>query len=253
MASFRRGWLVVLAVLGFFLGMLVATSLLAGLGLVGGLILGALNALSIGATLSLFEIAVLSSRPVTVRDIGESIGAYFWDVMGVGFVLWIPLMLLDQGMRTNPQGAFLSSAIFFLLFLLLNPAPEVLYQLRQGSPLEIFKSSYDFVLDNWVEWFLPLFVVVAPLGMTFFLQLSTKLGRSAGLNFLQLLTLPLSTLSAWLDQIGLSAEISATVVVVLTPPLTVLMFFFRGHLFHALQTSSRRQRLYRSQFEPPDR
>lgn len=252
-ASFRRGWRVVLAVAVFFLGMLMATSFLAGLGLVGGLILGALNALLIGATLALFETAVLSSRPVVLQDIGESLGKYFWDVMGVGFVLWIPLMLLDQGMQANPQGAFLSSAIFFLLFLLLNPAPEVLYQLRQGSPLEVFKSSYDFVLENWIEWFLPLFVVVAPLGMTFFLQLSTRLGRSAGLNFLQLLTLPLSTLSAWLDQLGLSAEVSATVVVLLTPPLTVFMFFFRGHLFHALQTSSRRQRLYRSQFDSPNR
>jgi hypothetical protein len=35
---------------------------------------------------------------------------------------------------------------------------------------------------------------------------------------------------------------------VLTPPLTVGMLLFRGHLFVALSATSRRQRLYQSQF-----
>lgn len=246
LASFKRGWRVVPAVIVFFLGMLFATSMLGSLGLVGGLILGALNALLIGATLALFELSIVAARPITFQDVGESFGKYFWDVMSVGFVLWIPLMLLDQGMRANPNGAFLSSAVFLLLFIILNPAPEVIYQLRHGSPLEVFKTSYDFIVENWIEWFLPLFVVIAPLGMTFFLQLSTRLGRGGGLNFLQILVLPVTTLSAWLAQIGVPEEISATMVIVLTPPLTVFMFLFRGHLFHALHWSSRRQRLFRT-------
>ncbi|MFO0773595.1 MAG: hypothetical protein U0172_02885 [Nitrospiraceae bacterium] len=246
MASLKRSWWLIPIVVVFFLGMLTATSLVSGLGLVGGFILGALNALLIGAMLWLFEVAVLSNRTLQIGDVGESFGKYFWDVMGVGFVLWIPLMLLDQSMKTNPQGAFLASAVFFLLFVLLNPAPEVMYQLRQGSPLEVIKSSYDFVLDNWIEWFLPLFVVVAPLGATFFLQLSTRLGRGAGLNFLQLLVLPMTTLSAWLNRLGVSEEVTSGFVLLLAPPLTIFMFLFRGHLFHLLHTSSRRQRLYRS-------
>ncbi len=246
LVSFRRGWRVVPAVILFFVGMLAATTMLSGLGLVGGLILGALNAVLIGATLALFELAILSARPIILSDIGECLGRYFWDVMGVGFVLWIPMMLLDQGMQTTPNGAFLSSAIFLLLFILLNPAPEVIYQIRHASPLEVFKTSYDFVLDNWIEWFLPLFVVIAPLGMTFFLQLSTRLGRGAGLNFLQMLVVPVTTLTAWLGQLGVSEEITSLLVFLLAPPLTVFMFLFRGHLFHALHTSSRRQRLFRS-------
>lgn len=112
-ASFRRGWLVVPAVIGFFALMLLATWMAGPLGIAAGFILGAMNALLIGATLALIELAILSARAVTLQDILESFGKYFWDVMTVGFVLWIPLMLLDQGLQANPNGAFLSSAIFF--------------------------------------------------------------------------------------------------------------------------------------------
>jgi hypothetical protein len=244
--SFRLGWIVALALVLFLGIMMIATTIAAPLGIAGGFILGAVNALVIGATLFLFELAVKASRPVSLRDIQESFGKYFWDVIGVGFVLWIPLMLLDQGMAANPQGAFIAAAVFFLLFILLNPAPEVIYQLRHDSPLEVMKTSYEFVLENWIEWFLPLVIVIGPLGLTFFFTLSARLGRGAGLDFMQLLVLPFTALTAWLAQLGMSEEVSALLVLICTPPLTVLMFLFRGHLFQALQGSSRRQRLYKT-------
>lgn len=246
MRSFRLGWIVALALVLFLGIMMIATTLAAPLGIAGGFILGAVNALVIGATLFLFELAVKGTRPISLRDIQESFGKYFWDVIGVGFVLWIPLMLLDQGMAANPQGAFLATAVFFLLFVLLNPAPEVIYQLRHDSPLEVMKASYEFVLENWIEWFLPLVVVIGPLGLTFFFTLSARLGRGAGLDFTQLLVLPFTALTAWLAQLGVPEELSTLLVLICTPPLTVLLFLFRGHLFQALQGSSRRQRLYKT-------
>lgn len=248
--SFLRSWWVVLAVVVFFATMVFLSGFVGGLGMPGGLILGAVNALLIGAILALFEAALLSSKRVSLQEVIDSFGKYFWDVMGVGFVLWIPLMVLDQGMRTNPNGAFLSSAIFFLLFILLNPAPEVIYQLRHNSPLDVFKSSYEFVIENWIEWFLPLVVAIGPLGLTFFLTLSTRLGRGGGLNVLQILVLPFTVLSGWLAALGLPEGISNFLVLLLTPPVTVFMFLFRGHLFHALHTSSRRGRLYQTRQQP---
>ncbi len=249
-SSFSRAWWVVLAVVAFFAAMIFLAGLVGGLGVGGGLIMGAVNALLIGAILALFEAAILSTRRVGFQDVVDSFGKYFWDVMGVGFVLWIPLTVLDQGMRTNPNGAFLSSAIFFLLFILLNPAPEVIYQLRHNSPLDVFKSSYEFVIENWIEWFLPLLIAVGPLGLTFFLILSTRLGRGVGLNFLQILVLPFTVLSGWLAALGLPEGLSNALVLLLTPPVAVFMFLFRGHLFHALHTSSRRGRLYQTRWQP---
>ncbi|MEW6545071.1 MAG: hypothetical protein AB1411_15865 [Nitrospirota bacterium] len=247
--SFLRSWVLVIAVVLFGAAMVLATSIVAPLGLIGGFILGAVNALLIGATLGLIEQAVGSPRRLGFHDIWESLGQHFWDVIGLGFVLWVPMMLLEKGLAANPNGPFLAAAIFLLLFILLNPAPEVIYQVRHDSPLDVIRESYEFVLDNWIEWFLPLAVVVAPFGLSFFFGISGRLGRGAGLDFFQILILPFTLLTAWLSYLGLPDLASSGLVVLLTPPVAVAMLIFRGHLFAALHGSSRRQRLFRQRTE----
>ena len=74
--------------------MLVIAPLAAPLGLIGGFAMGALNALLIGATLSLVEQAVMMKRQIRFQDVWASLGHYFWEVMGVLFILWIPLFAL---------------------------------------------------------------------------------------------------------------------------------------------------------------
>jgi hypothetical protein len=242
--SLVRGWIVIVAVILFALAMVFATSIAAPLGLAGGFILGAVNAVLIGATLSLIGDAVLTPRAMSLQDIRESFGQHFWDVMGVGFVLWIPLMVLERGMAANPDGAFFGAAIFLLLFILLNPTPEIIYQVRHGSPLDVFRESYEFVVENWIEWFLPLAIVLAPLGLSFFVAITGRMGRGAGLDFFQLLVFPFTLLTAWLGYVGVSPQTASVLVWVLTPPLAIGMMFFRGHLFAALHGSSRRQRRF---------
>jgi hypothetical protein len=245
--SFMRGWIITVAVVIFAALMVMATKVAAPLGIAGGFILGAVNALLIGATLSLIEQAVKGQRRVGFADVWSSFGHYFWDVIGVGFVLWVPMMLLDKGLANNPNGAFLGAAVFLLLFIFLNPAPEVIYQVRHQSPLDVIRESYEFVLENWIEWFLPLAIVIAPFGVTFFFGLSGRLGRGAGLDFFQILILPFTLLEAWLEYIGLR-DMGSWLLILLTPPVAVAMLLFRGHLFAALHGSSRRQRLFQAGF-----
>jgi hypothetical protein len=244
--SFIRSWIVAIAVVLFAAVMVLATSLVAPLGLLGGFFLGVVNALLIGSTLGLIEEAVRGTRRLGFQDIRDSFGRHFWDVIGLGFVLWVPLMLLEQGMMANPNGPFLAAAIFLLLFILLNPAPEVIYQVRHDSPLDVIRESYEFVVEHWIEWFLPLAVVVAPFGFSFFFGISGRLGRGAGLDFYQVLILPFTLLSAWFGYLGLSDAAGSTLVTLLTPPLAVAMMIFRGHLFAALHGTSRRQRMFQS-------
>lgn len=244
--SFVRCWIISVAVVIFAALMVAATSVAAPLGILGGFILGAVNALLIGTTLSLIEQAVRSSRRLAIRDIWESVGQYFWDVIGVGFVLWVPILALEKGMASNPNGPFLAAAIFLLLFILLNPAPEVIYQLRRDSPLDVIRESYEFVIQHWIEWFLPLVVVLTPLGLSFFFGISSQLGRGAGLDFFQVLLLPFTLLTAWFGYLGLPDEVGRLLVLVFTPPSAVVMLIFRGHLFAALYGASRRHRLFQS-------
>jgi hypothetical protein len=246
--SFARGWIVAVALVLFAVAMQMAGVVAAPFGLLGGFLLGAVNALLVGATLSLIEQTLAGSRRLGLRDVGANIGRYFREVISVGFVLWIPIMVLERGLAANPYGPAIGAMVFFLLFILLNPAPEVIYQVRPGSPLEVIRHSYEFVIENWIEWFLPLALVVAPFGLSFFLMVSGRLGRGAGLEFFELLTLPYALLTHWLTLLGLPGGAASTLVVLLTPVATAVMLIFRGHLFAALHGSTRRMRLFQARF-----
>ena len=200
--SIQQGWIGMIALVGFALLFVGISRIASPLGMAGGFVLGAANALLVGATLHLIEQSLSGVRALQLHDIVDSLGHYFWDVIGVGFVLWFPVMALDMGTQANPYGQFLSAACLLLLFILLNPAPEVIYQVRHDSPLDVFKTCYDFVLENWIEWFLPfglliLPVVLSPAGLSEFVRLSSRLGRGAGLDFFQLLILPFTVLGGW--------------------------------------------------------
>jgi hypothetical protein len=252
--SLIRGWMTIIAVVGFGGLLMLASQIASPLGMIGGLLLGAVNALLVGATLSLIEQSISLVRALTFRDILGSIGHYFWDVIGIGFILWLPLMALDLSMQANPYGQLLSYVVFLLLFLLLNPAPEIIYQVRHDSPLQVFKTSYEFVLENWIEWFLPFALVLvpillSPMGSRSFFSLSSRVGRGAGLEFSQLLILPFTILGGWLDYTGIPSPVSWYLGLLLTPPLAVAMLLFRGHLFASLHGVSRRQRRFVSPFQ----
>ncbi|MDP1767706.1 MAG: hypothetical protein Q8L74_02750 [Nitrospirota bacterium] len=252
--SLARGWMTMVAVVGFGLLLVLASQIASPLGMIGGFLLGAVNALLVGATLSLVEQSITHSRVLTLHDIVASVGHYFWDVIGIGFVLWLPLMALDMSLQANPFGQLLSYAVLLLIFLLLNPAPEIVYQVRHDSPLDVFKTSYEFVLENWIEWFLPFAlilipIVLSPMGLQSFFSLSSRVGRGAGLDFFQLLVLPFTILGSWLDYVGIPSWISWYLGLLLTPPLAVAMLLFRGHLFASLHGMSRRQRRFASPFK----
>jgi hypothetical protein len=252
--SLLRGWLTIVAVIAFLFLLFMAQQIAAPLGMAGGFLLGAVNALLVGMTLSLIEQGVAYGRPITIKDIFDSFGQYFWDVIGVGFVLWIPLMALDMGTQQNPSGQWISYAVMLLSFILLNPAPEVIYQVRHDSPLDVFKQAYDFVLENWIEWFLPIAVlllplIVAPGGLTAFFLLSHRIGRGAGLDFSQILMVPFTILGSWLSSFGIAPELAQYLILLLTPPLAVSILLFRGHLFASLSRSSHRSRQFASQIK----
>lgn len=252
--SLARGWMTIVAVVGFGFLLLLATQIASPLGMIGGFVLGAVNALLVGATLSLIEQSISHTRALTVRDVLGSVGHYFWDVIGIGFILWLPLMALDMSIQANPFGQLLSYAALLLIFLLLNPAPEIIYQVRHDSPLEVLKTSYEFVLENWMEWFLPFAlilipIILSPTGLQAFFSLSSRVGRGEGLDFSQILVLPFTILGGWLDYAGIPSSISWYIGLLLTPPLAVAMLLFRGHLFASLHGVSRRQRRFVTPFK----
>ncbi|MGB0908810.1 MAG: hypothetical protein ACPGYT_00470 [Nitrospirales bacterium] len=244
--SFVQGWIMVMVVVGFTAVLVLITMLASPLGMLGGFIGGAANAFVIGATLYLVEQVVLGSRNIRWSDVPQSAGQYFWDVISIGFLVWFPVLILQMALQANPYRPVLLSAIFFLAFVILNPVPEVIYQGRKNSAMEVVQESYEFVLENWIEWFLPISLFLAPFGLSFFFEFSSQSGMRGGLDFLHILTIPFSLLTSWLQYMGISNSVSELLILLCTPILAILMLIFRGHLFAALHGSTRRQRQFKA-------
>ncbi len=245
-SSLTRNWILIVAVVILAILMFVITGVAMSLGMLGGFLLGAANAFAVGTLLSLVEQAVMTTHQMSWENLWKAAGQYFWDVISIGFIVWVPLQFLEIGVQANPNGPAIVSAVFFLFFLFLNPVPEIIYQVRLGSPLDSLEESYEFVLENWIEWFLPLAVILAPLGLSFFFVISAQGARLIGLDFLQLMQLPFAVLAQLFQFLGFPSSLATVIVLTLTPIGVMVMMLFRGFLFSALHGSSRRQRQFRA-------
>lgn len=198
-----------LAVAFFFLA-----TLFGGSGFVGGIALGL--AMSAACSIYTFFVAGVVARDrMNLRDLKESIGAYFWTWINLFFVLWIVDLLLNAVLAMNPQKAAILSVVFLMKLLVLNATPETIYLRRTWGGLDTITRSFRFLQENWIEWFIPNGLIVA--GLYFF---ATK----------------------WLELLG---GLGVIVALLGAGALFHVLMVFRGFLFEALDGSTHRQRMFR--------
>ena len=148
-----KNWVVSLAPVAYGVILAVIVSLVAPLGIVGGLLYSLATSACISSGLYLIKNMVDSGK-TDINDFLSGFTAYIWDVVTVGFILWIPLRLAAMGLATVPNGALLYLCIQLALYILLNAVPELIYQSRVTG-LELLSESYNFVVENWIEWLIP--------------------------------------------------------------------------------------------------
>ena len=208
----------------------------APLGLLGGLILGLVLALCASSYLY-FIAGVVGGSRMGLADLGESWRPCFGSVITIMFFLTIVQYALGLLIPPGAAGAReLRSLINLALLILLNPVPEIIYQGRSEG-LNMLQESFDFLRNSGVEWFLP-FVALALFSIFFFplpiLMMPLQIGR---------LTFP--TLGGG----GLFPGSPAALVwAALSAFILFVLMVFRGLLFRALSSSTRRQRVFRSRF-----
>ena len=188
------------------------------LGVGGNLVGGILLTLAIAALLSCylyFVGEVVAKSRVRLSEFQKSIGAYFWSVVNLTFVVWVASLVLDLAVGRSPQAAVFRILFDLAVIILLNAAPEVIYQRGTRGGLETVQRSIQFLQANWIEWALP-----------------TALPVAIALYF------PLREFAVH----GLSAYV---VGVLLEGALLHLSMVFRGTLFATLDGTSHRQRMYR--------
>lgn len=211
----KNAWTLVLPVAAFVASSF-AGALLAPLGIVGGLILS-LVTIALYSSYLYFVSGLVSSAKVSFSEIRGSFGGLFWPVMGVAFVVWIGNLVVGLLTERLPEGGTvrLLFQLAVVLLVLVNPTPEVIYDRAGHSGLETLKRSFDFVQENWIEWYLP----------------NLALGGLAYLGLIGAFT---------------AGGVVAIAALMLLGAYFHLVMVFRGFLFKAFAGSSHRQRMFRA-------
>jgi hypothetical protein len=149
----KRNWPVFGSVFAYALIMTAVSVLAAPLGYAGGLIAGLVNAACISSFLYLVEMMVRTSK-VSWQDFTRSFAVYLGDVIGVMFLLWIFSFLVYPLLATAPQAYLVLTMLKIVIVVFFNAVPELIY-LGHHSSLALLVESYNFISNNWIEWFPP--------------------------------------------------------------------------------------------------
>jgi hypothetical protein len=152
-------WGIIFAPLAYSLLLSVATLILSPFWLIGGMLLTAVAAACASSALYLLD-NVMRVGKTNLNDFLKGFSVYLGEVLTIAFILWIPLMLLSRVAYTTAEGPFIVLAVQMLLYVFLNPVPELIYQNRL-SGLSLLSASYEFIVANWIEWFLPNILLTA--------------------------------------------------------------------------------------------
>ncbi|HVO91339.1 MAG TPA: hypothetical protein VMT22_00775 [Terriglobales bacterium] len=213
----RRNLIVSFAPLAYSLVMAVAGLVAAPLGILGGFVLGLAMQACLSSGLFLIKNMVESGK-TDVQDFLRGFTVYIWELITISFILWIPMRVAAMVLAGVPNGGVIYFCIQIALYILLNPVPEFIYQTRTTG-LELLGASYNFIVDNWIEWLLPN-IILGVAGYWLVSQFGSLLyGLPA---FVQL----------FLNAFALGLFLT-------------YMMTFRGFLFAELHGSTRRSRLYR--------
>jgi hypothetical protein len=197
-------------------GALSVVAMLA-LGLVArtGILAGMLGAAAISALFSsyLFFLGdLVSSGRVSLDNLQRSIGAYFWSLMNLLFVLWLASLVLGLVARGSPQAGAVAQGLWLVAAIALNATPEVIYVRGTYGGVQTLRESWEFLKAEWLPWFAA--------------------------------NVPLLVLWYALWQ-GLALALGGTLATFVGGALLHAVMVFRGHLFRALASSSHRQRMFR--------
>jgi len=210
-------WRVIFAPFAYSVVLTVAAVVFSPFWFIGGMLLTAALAACASSALCLIENIVQRGK-FDLNDFMKGFSVYLWEILGIAFILWIPMTLLSRVSYATPEGPLVLLFVRLLLYVILNAVPELIYQSRV-SRLALLSASYEFIVANWIEWFLPNVLITA-----------------AG----YLLMGWLNGVTAYMPFFLRSFFIASTFGFFLT-----YLMIFRGVLFSELNGTTRRSRIYR--------
>jgi hypothetical protein len=215
--SLLKNWVVSFAPFAYAALLSILAFIVASLGIIGGLVLGLASQACISSGLHLIKNIVESGR-ADLKDFINGFTVYLWELLGIAFILWIPMRVFAMALASAPNGGLIFALIQIAVYILLNPVPELIYQTR-SSGLGLVSESYNFIVENWLEWLLPNIVLT--------------IAGYLILNILNAITTGLQgVMQIFMVAVGMGLCVSYIMI-------------FRGFLFAELHGSTRRSRAYR--------
>jgi hypothetical protein len=212
-----KNWIVSFAPLAYGFIMWMAGLLALPLGFLGGFLLALASQACLSSGLHLIKNMIVSGK-ANANDFLHGFTAYLWDLLTVAFILWIPMRIAAMALASVPNGGLIYFLIQGALYVILNPVPEFIYQTR-ASGLELLSASYNFIVENWLEWLLPNIIITV-----------------VGFFLLRLLYAFVWVLPGFLEWFVIAFGFGLFLTHFMT---------FRGFLFAELHGTTRRSRLYR--------
>jgi len=228
--SVIKNWPVIL--LGFFYMIvnIIILSILPFFWILAGLVQIIVNSALISSYLYVMD-CVISKDRITLADFKYGFTVYLRTVWGILFIAYVASMGVNLlvmpilGRTISPTAVTL--IYYFLVLVLLNPLPEIIYQ-KGYNALECMTYSVEFIKENWIEWLVPNALLIGI--MYFFLR-----------NFIV-------TLLFMVFPIRVFTNPAVLVLYLIGLVWFTFLMVYRGHLFEALSTSNRRKRMFMRKF-----
>lgn len=161
--------------------------------------------------------------------------ALFSAIINVGFIFFIAQFLLQTSLQTE-SARWILPVINLAICIIFNPVPEIIEEHR-GDGLWSLREAYEFVLENWIEWFVPFVLILLP-----WIWLSPA-GPLAALSATDPLLPGIILIRE--AQLFAGRSLGMVVGIILGVILANWFMIFRALLFRELSTGSRRKRAYR--------
>ncbi len=205
----------------------------------GGFAAGLLLAVLLGAYFFTVSGAVLLEKLefIEIKSRGFSLFAPVLSVLFSFFLLSIAVNLVfAQG-----GSAWIAAVFNLLIAVFFNPLPEIIY-LHPSRALDMFSESIEFIMENFIEWYLPFVLLLLPVALfrpEALLAVGIAAATTNPFRFLEKFILLFGDFSLLLHSAG---------VIMVLLVCCYFVFAFRGALYRELSASTRRKRIYQERF-----
>lgn len=181
---------------------------------------------------------------LSIKDLLLFDRSLFFQTISVAFIFFLIDYFLSSLFRGIQQAALFPLFLQLALVFAFNAIPEVIY-LRRLDGMSALGTAVIFLRDNSIEWLLPFVVVLLPA------VLLSPGGAVVLLSQSEPLLPPLTVVTAWKPFViqyswQHGSELLGWGLTILSLVIANWYMLFRGYLYNALESGTRRTRAFRA-------